>query len=910
MKSWISGGVLVGLTFLAGGCSSGEDISGVGTESSVDTPGPSVVSRPKGVSNFGRRPRMTHGQGGTAGAGTGGSGGSAGSVLGGSGGSAGADTGGSGGSAGILGLSMTGATSSTVTIAWDGSQPATQIRVYLAPEPAAVADGPMPDQTLVATLDASAGSHTLTGLCAAVDVFVRVERDTQGGTLRQDIHARTTGGPRATLDNPVREAHGFGPRALQIVLANGDGGSWQSGAWSIHRANGASLPISGVNRHSIPVGAPDYSVGYGLPYSDTVLDVDHRIYLQLGEDLGSHDLLHVQGPGGVDVTLPFSDRYLETPVLQVNQVGYNPRATERWAYLSGWMGDGGFVQLGAFPSTAEVLVESSDAALPRPSVISNLPITLRAALDQDSGGEVRQIDLSTLPASEGARYRIRVPGVGVSWPTAVSEKAAFKAFYVVSRGVFHNRWGADIGAGQSNWTRPADHQSIFTGEIQDAEEYYTESQPKTGARTLIGGYHDAGDYDQRPMHTVVAELLMRAYELHPDSFADNQQTIPESGNGIPDILDEALWGVAGWEQLQESDGGVRQGAQSWRHPWGFYHANTDPLDYYTLARSADVTARASGLFAQASRLVAPFNPTRAQGLHSRAVQAWGYATANGANAPYRLYAAGELFRLTADPNYDTAFQQAWSQIGAYGAFSSFASEELYMGDYMGGGRAVADYLLGYVMSAGASPSLVSITRTQLKSMADEVVTTIHSERAHRTPRPLNRPSDWGGATTTAKYMDTVVAMLQLGGNTPAETQAYHNALSLAADWVLGGNPNGYVYFTGLGSRHVEEVLHLDSLSYAKEGKGSIPGIPVYGPNDDAPNAEYAAPTVGAFFPAFSAQPPGMRYGDVRTLVTCNEFTVWESQAPHTELFAALLGPKMEPPPSWLPGQSESRSPLP
>jgi hypothetical protein len=42
------------------------------------------------------------------------------------------------------------------------------------------------------------------------------------------------------------------------------------------------------------------------------------------------------------------------------------------------------------------------------------------------------------------RYRVRIPGVGVSWPTAVSEAAAFKAFYVVARGMFHNRWGRDL----------------------------------------------------------------------------------------------------------------------------------------------------------------------------------------------------------------------------------------------------------------------------------------------------------------------------------------------------------------------------------------------------------------------------------------------------------------------------------
>ena len=34
-------------------------------------------------------------------------------------------------------------------------------------------------------------------------------------------------------------------------------------------------------------------------------------------------------------------------------------------------------------------------------------------------------------------------------------------------------------------------------------------------------------------------LLLRAYELNPDAFGDDSG-IPESGNGIPDLLDEVL----------------------------------------------------------------------------------------------------------------------------------------------------------------------------------------------------------------------------------------------------------------------------------------------------------------------------------------------------------------------------------
>jgi len=249
-------------------------------------------------------------------------------------------------------------------------------------------------------------------------------------------------------------------------------------------------------------------------------------------------------------------------------------------------------------------------------------------------------------------------------------------------------------------------------------------------------------------------------------------------------------------------------------------------------------------------------------------------------------------------------------MGPSGAFSKFASEQLYMGDYTGSGRANSNYLIGYAAAQGATPEVQAKTRSELAKIADGVVGTLQNAHAHRHPAGGSRPQDWGNASTTGKYADTLIARMQLGNLTPDEQQRYFNALSLSADWVLGGNPNGYVYITGLGSQKVQEPLHLDSLSYAKEGQGVMPGIPVYGPVEGAPGSAYSAATVGSFYPAFNSQPKGMRYGDVRTLTVCSEFTSWETQAPHTALFAALLGPALAPPASWQPGQSAHLSPLP
>ncbi|MFN4218443.1 MAG: glycoside hydrolase family 9 protein [Candidatus Bipolaricaulia bacterium] len=757
----------------------------------------------------------------------------------------------------------------------------------------------MPGEVGIAVLDGAAGTYTVMGLAPAVDVFVRVEVQTNTAVFSEHVHARTKGGPRAPLNTPVREVHLYSPRILGIVIAGGDGGALQAGPWTVQRlSNGGLIGVEAVYRHSVAVGAPAYQIGYGLESNDSVIDVDHRIFLVLDQPVGNREMLHVTGPG-IDFILPFSDWYLETPVIQLNQVGYSPRATKRWAYVYGWLGDGGPLLLSGFPTTADVIREASDARLPHEYVLRNLAITVRASYDEDAGGEVREIDLSQL--LPGGYYRVRIPGVGVSWRTEVSESAVFRAYYVAMRGLFFNRWGGNLSTQYTNWSRPSDHPFVYTGEEADFTRFYPEGQPRVGQRSLVGGYHDAGDFDQRPMHTVVPQVLMRAYEINPQLYSDGQLNIPESGNGIPDILDEALWGIAAWEQLQEEDGGVRQGVESYRHPWGYYLASDDPLPYWTYARDPRITARAAGLFAQAARLIRPFNLQRSNELQQRAIAAYAWAKAHRTASTdiFLLYGAGELLLLTGSAEYNNDFVTIWRTYSPelhWWEFPPMALSHLELSDYVDGGRMMPDYILGYYRSPQAHPDIKNAIDFWLARYANDAINSIiNSEHAHRNPRPAAYGVYWGNGVNSAKYMDPLIADIYRRNVIPDSIQSYFDALSLAADFILGANPAGLVYITGLGARHPMEPLHLDSLVFIKQGNGfPMPGIPSYGPVDSFPGASYSQPAGAAFYPTFNGQPRALRYADVRTVPPCSEFTVWEMQAPIAELFALLIALQMSP----------------
>ena len=161
------------------------------------------------------------------------------------------------------------------------------------------------------------------------------------------------------------------PDILMIVLSDGDGAAWQAGPWSVTRSSGAAIAVRSVHRESLPVGAPYYDIGYGRLIATMCSRWITALYLSLAENIGGPDLLRVRGPQGVDLTLPFNDRYLETPVVHLNQVGYNPHASKRYAYVSGWMGDGGALSLANFPDEAEILADDGYA-----TVVQRVPVTV------------------------------------------------------------------------------------------------------------------------------------------------------------------------------------------------------------------------------------------------------------------------------------------------------------------------------------------------------------------------------------------------------------------------------------------------------------------------------------------------------------------------------------------------------
>lgn len=191
-----------------------------------------------------------------------------------------------------------------------------------------------------------------------------------------------------------------------------------------------------------------------------------------------------------------------------------------------------------------------------------------------------------------------------------------------TRMFFYQRSGAAKAAkfAQACWKDEA----AYLGLGQDSEaRAITDPSNRSTLRDLSGGWFDAGDTNKyvtnaiRPVHQ-----LLSAYEHAPHAFTDDFN-IPESGNGIPDLLDEVKWETDWLKRMQFDDGSValKVGATEFVSP---APPSSDTSTRFYVPACSSSTIAAAGMFAHAAYVYRDLEGLRAESadLAARAVKAW------------------------------------------------------------------------------------------------------------------------------------------------------------------------------------------------------------------------------------------------------------------------------------------------
>ncbi len=622
---------------------------------------------------------------------------------------------------------------------------------------------------------------------------------------------------------------------------------------------------------------------------------EHWLTLTLAQTMKEGQTLAIK-MGTVAKPFTFDSRKARSEGVHVNTIGYAPVAPAKFAYLYYWTGDHGGLDYRSVAGKKFWLVDQATGKSEFEGKVA-----FRKAADNPETGQAsdtpkanfQDTDIYECEFSAFAKpgkYVVAVEGVGCSWPFLVDANVYREPYFTTARGLYHQRSGIALKMPYTSYERPAPHHPGVTPgfHLQYSSLRYLDYGSESGTEAQIrptlkgpldawGWYQDAGDWDSYSTHLRVAQELMLAYELNPKAFADNELNIPESGNGIPDILDEAAWLPRFCHRLRAEllakkygTGGIGLridgdafgsdtkandvGQGSWEDVERLWVASgEDPVSTYRYAGAAAQLAHC--LQVAGKRDPEGVDWTR----EARESYAWAASHTLPKDEsdvrPQRLYAAAALFRLTSAKPFEDRFLLD---------LKSAQGDDLY-------GAAI------YALSKGTDPRARNLI-------------VASAEASHQTA--LKRALRWGGdfffpmlvgQQTTPLVMDLAVAY-RLSGN-----RAYEADLYTTCDYFLGTNSLNMTWVTGLGPRHPNMVFKMDSW-YTGSGDPN-PGIIPYGPwrkEHDRGQGPWDHDWVNkTVYPPIDQWPGAERWFDNRCAPLTSEYTIHQNMAPAAAIFAVL-----------------------
>lgn len=602
-------------------------------------------------------------------------------------------------------------------------------------------------------------------------------------------------------------------------------------------------------------------------------------YLKLPEPLKNGEPVKVECEDGRGGSVTFNDESTPCWSLKVNQSAYAADAARKSAYLGMWLPGIGSVDFSSFdgkPFHVKKFAKGArwDQGEAEGEPVFTGQIKLRKKFaDQDvkreggsnvTGEDVYELDFT--PFSGEGTFCIEVPGLGRSWPFKVTKDGYGDAFYTIMKGFYTQRCGTELKRPFSAWERPACHTQTKEGTfIPETANWYTlgyrKGQPNEkevgfrddkGERTAVqqftlitnedpnapvmpgvkGGWHDAADYDRRIYHYNATWDLMAAAEAFPANFKDGQLNIPESGNGIPDILDEAAWSLDVWKATQRPDGAVSSWIEQKAHPEGVesgdlqktFAEDPNPMFAATPDRAGSLTY--ANAAANLGRLLAPYSPQRSKEFIESAKKAYAWAKRDDAvmrdrkftltTAPRDKKLEGQTIRFDEDPEI-LVDDRAYSE-GAFAAANLYLAtkDASYLADWeaseMGkkvGSRMHAlnhSMLVPAVLNEGLPAEDVENIKKALTTEADGLTA---SQDGYAYRQLWRAPTDgwfhamgWGAIQSKARTLAAAFAA--------TKDPKYKASMQAAADYWLGCNPTGTTAVSGIGSVHPVVLQHLHS----------------------------------------------------------------------------------------------------
>ncbi|MBR2408495.1 MAG: glycoside hydrolase family 9 protein [Lachnospiraceae bacterium] len=386
---------------------------------------------------------------------------------------------------------------------------------------------------------------------------------------------------------------------------------------------------------------------------------------------------------------------------------------------------------------------------------------------------------------------------------------------------------------------------------------------------VSGGWHDAGDYGRYvvPAAKSVADLLY-AYETAGEGAYSDDLGIPESGNGIPDLLDEVRYELEWMLKMQAENGGVYHKVSCYNFP-GFVMPEKETAPLYVTPVSTTATADFCATMAMAYEFYYEIDPTFAEGCLAAAEKAWAFLEANpnlifenpaaistgsyedGSDKDERYWAAAQMYRATKDAKYMTALKEMstkngmdWTTVGDYGNIAILTME-----------------------GVDKESSVYSKAYKAIMDQADRFAKT----SASNVYGTANTSFNWGSNMTVSNYGAVLGLAYALTGE-----EKYFDAAEANLHYLLGCNSLDICFVTGYGTVSPQNPHHRPSIAV----KRAMPGMLVGGVNTKLEDS--IAKTKLKDAPLYK------RYVDHKESYSTNEITIyWNS--PFIYLVSLIYG---------------------
>ena len=435
-------------------------------------------------------------------------------------------------------------------------------------------------------------------------------------------------------------------------------------------------------------------------------------------------------------------------------------------------------------------------------------------------------------------FVLYLPDLGHSYVFEVGNSVNKKVAIATLKGYYYQRVSMHLEekfAGK--WHRPAGHPDTVVYIHPSAA---SNQRPAGSIISTPGGWYDAGDYNKYVVNSGISMgTLLSACEDFPGYFKKLNTNIPESGNHVPDILNECIYNLRWMLTMQDPyDGGVYNKCTNAAFD-SFVMPGVTKAPRYVVQKGTAATLDFAAVTAQATRILKNYNaelPGLADSCLFASQKAWEWALANPDLAYNQnlinqqskpaittggygdrkfndewFWAASELYITTKDKRfYDTLEDHikdnfnlpSWANVGTLGYYSLLR--------------------FGKELSSLNSND-ISLMKDKIMNMANEYIRKVPANAFSTVMGQSVRDFSWGGNSVAANQGILLIKAYQLSGDKKYVDYALTNL-----DYLLGRNATGYCFVTGMGSKSPMFPHHREST--ADGIVDPVPGLLVGGPN--------------------------------------------------------------------------------